>query len=58
MFENNNIGASSIPRAVRSQKPLPIGLSVLAVAGFVYYAKKYVFFPFVQAYKRNHGGKY
>ena len=37
------LGASSIPRAYKSQKPLPIGLSVMAVFGFLYYAKKLVY---------------
>jgi len=35
------LGASSIPRAIKTQKPLPIALSVLAIAGGAYYIKKY-----------------
>ncbi|MCJ1353355.1 MAG: hypothetical protein MMC33_003341 [Icmadophila ericetorum] len=29
------LAGSSIPRAIRSQKPLPVGLSVLAIYGLV-----------------------
>ena len=29
------LAGSSIPRAIRTQKPLPVGLSVLAVYGLV-----------------------
>ncbi|KAL7272857.1 hypothetical protein RUND412_004322 [Rhizina undulata] len=34
------LGASSIPRAIKTGKPLPIGLSVLAAYGLFYYGLK------------------
>lgn len=35
------LGGSSIPRAIRLGKPLPIGLSVLAVTGLVIYGRAF-----------------
>ncbi|KAH0608885.1 uncharacterized protein LAJ45_07635 [Morchella importuna] len=35
------LGASSLPRAIKTGKPLPIGLSVLATYGLFYYGLKY-----------------
>ncbi|KAF3919611.1 hypothetical protein ABW20_dc0103942 [Dactylellina cionopaga] len=34
------LGGAMIPRAIKTQKPLPVGLSVLAITGGVYYIKK------------------
>jgi uncharacterized membrane protein (UPF0136 family) len=36
------LGGSSIPRAIKTQKPLPIGLSGLALFGGAYYGSKYI----------------
>ncbi|VVT58512.1 uncharacterized protein SAPINGB_P006246 [Magnusiomyces paraingens] len=35
------LGGASLPRAIKLQKPVPIGLSVLAGVNLVYYSKKY-----------------
>lgn len=35
------LGGASLPRAIKVQKPVPIGLSVLAAVNLVYYSKKY-----------------
>lgn len=35
------LAASSFPRAIKTNKPLPIGLSVLATYGLFYYGLKY-----------------
>jgi len=35
------LAGSSIPRAIKTQKPLPIGLSVLAIYGLLTYGNAY-----------------
>jgi uncharacterized membrane protein (UPF0136 family) len=35
------LAGSSFPRAIKTQKPLPIGLSVLATYGLFYYGLKW-----------------
>ncbi|MCJ1309133.1 hypothetical protein MMC25_002788 [Agyrium rufum] len=35
LFASVVLAGSSVPRAIRSQKPLPVGLSVLAIYGLI-----------------------
>ncbi|KAK6330238.1 hypothetical protein TWF730_004733 [Orbilia blumenaviensis] len=35
------LGGAMIPRAIKTRKPLPIAMSVLALTGGAYYIKKY-----------------
>ncbi|KAK6332813.1 hypothetical protein TWF696_002835 [Orbilia brochopaga] len=35
------LGGAMIPRAIKTRKPLPIALSVLAITGGTYYIRKY-----------------
>ncbi|KAK6342686.1 hypothetical protein TWF718_008079 [Orbilia javanica] len=35
------LGGAMIPRAIKTRKPLPIAMSVLAITGGAYYIKKY-----------------
>ncbi|KAI5809325.1 transmembrane proteins 14C-domain-containing protein [Pyronema omphalodes] len=41
LFASLVLAGSSFPRAIKTGKPLPIGLSVLATYGLFYYGMKY-----------------
>lgn len=44
IFASLVLGGAMIPRAIKTRKPLPVALSVLAITGGAYYIKKYVLF--------------